>query len=164
MTKIFKSIDLFAGIGGIRIAFERYGVQNVFSSEWDPYASDMYENYFGDRPDGDIALIDENNIPEHDILLAGFPCQAFSIMGDKKGFHESRGTLFFDIARILKAKKPPSFMLENVKNLKSHDQGKTYATIHRILTELNYEVHSEVLNSLDFGLPQKKRRNYYCRF
>ena len=83
MTKIFKSIDLFAGIGGIRIAFENYGVQNVFSSEWDKYACDMYENYFGDRPHGDITLIDEKNIPEHDILLAGFPCQAFSIMGDK---------------------------------------------------------------------------------
>ena len=158
MINAFKSIDLFAGIGGIRIAFEHYGVQNVFSSEWDSYACDMYENYFGDRPHGDITLIDENSIPEHDILLAGFPCQAFSIMGDKKGFNESRGTLFFDIARILKAKRPLSFMLENVKNLKSHDQGRTYATIHRILTELNYEVHSKVLNSLDFGLPQKRER------
>ena len=158
MTKIFKSIDLFAGIGGIRIAFEHYGVQNVFSSEWDSYACNMYENYFGERPHGDITLIDEKSIPEHDILLAGFPCQAFSIMGDKKGFNESRGTLFFDIARILKAKKPSSFMLENVKNLKSHDHGRTYATIHKILTNLNYEVHSKILNSLDFGLPQKRER------
>ena len=158
MMKIFKSIDLFAGIGGIRIAFENYGVQNVFSSEWDRYACTMYENYFGDRPHGDITLIDEKSVPEHDILLAGFPCQAFSIMGDKRGFSESRGTLFFDIARILKAKKPFSFMLENVKNLKSHDQGRTYATIYRILTKLGYEVHSKILNSLDFGLPQKRER------
>ena len=140
------------------MAFERYGVQNVFSSEWDQYACDMYENYFGDRPCGDITQIDEKSIPEHDILLAGFPCQAFSIMGDKKGFAESRGTLFFDIARILRAKKPLSFMLENVKNLKSHDKGRTYTTIHRILTELGYHVHSKILNSLNFGLPQKRER------
>ena len=158
MKKVFTSIDLFAGIGGIRIAFENYGVENVFSSEWDTYACDMYENYFGDRPHGDITLIDEKSIPDHDILLAGFPCQAFSIMGDKKGFNESRGILFFDIARILKAKKPFAFMLENVKNLKSHDQGRTYATIHKILTKLGYDVHSKVLNSLDFGLPQKRER------
>lgn len=155
---LFKSIDLFAGLGGIRLAFEAYGVENVFSSEWDKFACDMYENYFGDRPHGDITKIDEKNIPDHHILLGGFPCQAFSIMGEKKGFDESRGTLFFDIARILKEKKPLSFMLENVKNLKSHDGGNTFSTISKILDDLGYDVHSKVLNALDFGLPQKRER------
>ena len=154
----FKSIDLFAGIGGIRLAFEYYGVKNVFSSEWDKYACKMYEHHFGERPHGDITQIDERTVPDHQILLAGFPCQAFSIMGDKKGFSESRGTLFFDIARILKEKKPLSFMLENVKNLKSHNQGRTYVTIYEILTQLGYDVHTKILNALDFGLPHKRER------
>lgn len=157
-TKLFKSIDLFAGLGGIRLAFEKYGVENVFSSEWDKFACDMYENFFGDRPQGDITKVHEKDVPDHHILLAGFPCQAFSIMGDKKGFEESRGTLFFDIARILKEKKPLSFMLENVKNLKGHDGGKTYQTIYNILTDLGYDVHAKILNALNFGLPQKRER------
>ena len=155
---IFKSIDLFAGIGGIRLAFEYYGVQNVFSSEWDKYACKMYEHHFGEKPHGDITQIDEKTIPDHQILLAGFPCQAFSIMGDKRGFSESRGTLFFDIARILKEKKPLSFMLENVKNLKSHNEGRTYAIVYEILTQLGYNVHTKILNALDFGLPHKRER------
>lgn len=153
-----KTIDLFAGLGGIRLAFEAYGTECVFSSEWDQFACDMYENYFGDRPHGDITKIDENTIPNHDILLGGFPCQAFSIMGDKKGFSESRGTLFFDVARILKAKKPKAILLENVKNFKSHDKGQTFLTVAHILDELGYDIHAKVLNALDFGLPQKRER------
>ena len=155
---MFKSIDLFAGIGGIRLAFEAYGVKSVFASEWDKYACDIYENYFGDRPAGDITQIHEKDIPDHDILLAGFPCQAFSIMGDKKGFDEARGTLFFDIARIIKEKKPLCVFLENVKNFKSHDKGRTFKTVKKILADLGYDIHAKILNALDFGLPQKRER------
>lgn len=154
----FRSIDLFAGIGGIRIAFEKYGVESVFASEWDKYACDMYESYFGDRPHGDITKIDEKTIPDHEILMAGFPCQAFSIMGDKKGFEDTRGTLFFDVARIVKEKKPLCVFLENVKNFKSHDKGRTFETVRQTLEELGYDVNAKVLNALDFGLPQKRER------
>ena len=155
---LFRAIDLFAGIGGIRIAFEAYGVQSIFASEWDEYACDMYENYFGERPKGDITKIDEKNIPNHEILLAGFPCQAFSIMGHKRGFNESRGTLFFDIARIVKKKKPLCVFLENVKNFKTHDEGKTFQVVYQTLNELGYDVTDKVLNALHFGLPQKRER------
>ena len=157
----FKFIDLFAGIGGIRLGFQSQGGECVFSSEWDKHAQDTYEANFGEQPDGDITEIEPSDIPNHDILLGGFPCQAFSICGEQKGFSDTRGTLFFNIEQILKIKKPYAFMLENVKNLKSHDKGRTFKTIINHLENLGYFVHHTVLNSLDFGVPQKKRTNNY---
>ncbi len=160
----FTFIDLFAGIGGIRLGFEAQGGKCVFSSEWDSFAQDTYEANFNERPYGDITKIPPNKIPDHDILLAGFPCQAFSICGDQKGFLDTRGTLFFNIEQILKEKKPYAFMLENVKNLKSHDQGRTFTTIINHLKALGYFVHHTVLNSLDFGIPQKRERTIIVGF
>src|SRR5258708_7222411 len=121
----FTFIDLFAGIGGIRIGFERAGGKCVFTSEWDEDCQKMYEANFGDRPAGDITKIDAREVPNHDILTAGFPCQPFSIIGDKMGFADTRGTLFFDVERILKEKEPKAFLLENVRALVSHDGGRT---------------------------------------
>lgn len=158
MMQTFSFIDLFAGIGGIRLAFERNGGRCVFSSEWDVSAQKSYAAYFGDKPSGDITKISADDIPDHDILTAGFPCQAFSIIGDKKGFRDTRGTLFFEIERILRAKKPKAFLLENVKNLVSHDSGNTFRVIISTLEKLGYTVYSQVLNALDFGLPQKRER------
>lgn len=156
---LFTQIDLFAGIGGIRQAFQNNGGYTVFSSEWDSFAQKTYAANFGEVPFGDITTIDENDIPDHDILLAGFPCQPFSQAGLKKGFDDARGTLFFDIARILKAKRPKAFMLENVKQLKGHDKGKTLAVILSVLDELNYYVPTpEVLNAYHFGIPQNRER------
>lgn len=155
----FRFIDLFAGIGGIRLGFESVGGHCVFSSEFDEDACKTYEANFGEHPSGDITKIDAKDIPEFDILLGGFPCQAFSIIGKKEGFaNETCGTLFFEIERILKAKKPPAFMLENVRNLKAHDNGKTFKIIKEHLEKLGYHVHSDVLNALDFGVPQKRER------
>lgn len=151
-------IDLFAGIGGIRLALERAGGKCLFSSEWDEAACDSYEAYFGHRPAGDITKIHANQIPDHDILAGGFPCQAFSIIGDMKGFGDTRGTLFFEIERILEVKKPKAVLLENVRNLVSHDGGRTFATIRQRLEELGYHVHWKILNALDFNLPQKRER------
>jgi len=162
--KQFKFIDLFAGIGGIRLGFESFGGECVFSSEWDKYAQDTYEANFGERPEGDITEIDPTDIPDHDILLGGFPCQAFSICGDQKGFSDTRGTLFFNIEQILKEKKPYAFMLENVKNLKSHDKGRTFTTIIKHLEDLGYSIHHTILNSLDFGIPQKRERTIIVGF
>ncbi|OQY26883.1 MAG: DNA (cytosine-5-)-methyltransferase [Candidatus Cloacimonetes bacterium 4572_55] len=156
--KKFTFIDLFAGIGGIRLGFENHGGKCIFSSEWDNFAQDTYEANFGERPEGDITKIIPNKIPDHDILLGGFPCQAFSICGDQKGFFDTRGTLFFNIEEILRIKNPYAFMLENVKNLKSHDKGKTFSIIIKHLKDLGYFVHHTVLNSLDFGVPQKRER------
>lgn len=159
-----KYIDLFCGIGGFRIAFEEACVENniqpecVFSSDIDKYAQDSYEANFGERPHGDITEIDEKDIPDHDILFAGFPCQPFSIIGQMKGLNDTRGTLFFDIARILKEKRPKAFILENVKQLVGHDGGKTLKVILRSLRDLGYHVQYSVLNALDFGLPQKRER------
>ena len=160
----FRFIDLFAGIGGIRLAFESVGAKCVFSSEWDRHAQQTYATNFGDTPQGDITAISSDQIPEHDILLAGFPCQPFSIIGDKLGFTDTRGTLFFDIERILRDKRPRAFLLENVKQLKSHDKGRTLAVILQKLTDLGYHLHWKILNALDFGLPQKRERIFIAGF
>lgn len=154
----FTFIDLFAGIGGIRLGFEHYGGKCVFSSEWDIYAQKTYQANFGEWPAGDITKIDPKDIPDHDILLGGFPCQAFSICGQQKGFMDTRGTLFFNIEEILRVKQPDAFLLENVKNIKSHDHGRTFKTILAHLEQLGYFVHTKILNALDFGVPQKRER------
>lgn len=155
----FRFIDLFAGIGGIRLGFESVGGKCVFSSELDEIACKTYEANFGEHPFGDITQIAASDIPDFDILLGGFPCQAFSIMGKKEGFeNETCGTLFFEIERILKEKKPKAFMLENVRNLTSHDKGNTFNVIISHLEALGYNVYAKVLNALDFGVPQKRER------
>lgn len=156
--KKFTFIDLFAGIGGIRIAFEHVGGKCVFTSEWDEPCRVMYEANFGEKPFGDITKLNADEVPSHDILTGGFPCQAFSIIGNKLGFADTRGTLFFDVERILKAKRPKAFLLENVKQLKSHDSGRTLKVILERLENLGYFVHYKVLNGLDFGVPQKRER------
>lgn len=154
----FTFIDLFAGIGGIRIPFDEMGYQCVFSSEWDAKACKTYFANFGTVPFGDITKIPAERIPKHDILLAGFPCQAFSIMGKMQGFADTRGTMFFEIERILKHHHTPYILLENVKQLVGHDGGRTFKVILERLNELGYYVKWQVLNALDFGLPQKRER------
>lgn len=154
----FTFIDLFAGIGGIRIPFGELDGKCVFSSEWDKAAQTTYTSNFGEIPFGDITKIKADFIPHHDILLAGFPCQAFSIMGKMKGFDDTRGTMFFEVARILDYHHPKAILLENVKQLVSHDGGKTFKVILKTLEELGYHVKWKVLNALDFGLPQKRER------
>jgi DNA (cytosine-5)-methyltransferase 1 len=159
-----KFIDLFCGIGGFRVAFEEACEENevesecVFSSDIDKYAQDSYEANFGERPAGDITLINEKEIPDHDILFGGFPCQPFSIIGQMKGMDDTRGTLFFDIARIIKEKKPKAFILENVKQLVGHDGGKTLKVIVQALKDIGYHDQYSDLNALDYGLPQKRER------
>lgn len=153
-----RFIDLFAGIGGIRLPFDEMGYKCVFSSEWDKAAQVTYCANFGEVPCGDITKISASEIPNHDLLLAGFPCQAFSIIGKMKGFEDARGTMFFEVARILDYHKPQCFLLENVKQLVSHDKGNTFKTILSILDGLGYHVKWKVLNALDFGLPQKRER------
>jgi DNA (cytosine-5)-methyltransferase 1 len=160
----YTTIDLFAGIGGIRLGFAACGCENVFSSEWDEAARKMYAANFGETPFGDINDIDPLEIPDHDILLAGFPCQPFSIAGKGLGFQDTRGTLFFNIEAILQAKKPQAFLLENVKRLTTHDGGYTFSVILERLEILGYTVYYRVLNSLDFGLPQKRERIYIVGF
>lgn len=155
----FTFIDLFAGIGGIRLGFESVGGECVFSSEFDEAACKTYEANFGEHPSGDITKIPASDIPDFDILLGGFPCQAFSIIGKKEGFeNETCGTLFFEIERILKEKRPKAFMLENVRNLTSHDNGNTFRVIKAHLEEMGYNVYAKVLNALDYGVPQKRER------
>lgn len=162
----FKFVDLFAGIGGIRLAYQNIGGKCVFTSEWDIYSKKTYDANFGEVPFGDITQISETEIPDHDILLGGFPCQPFSIAGVSKknslgrahGFlDETQGTLFFDVARIIDHKKPSAFMLENVKNLVSHDKGKTFKVIKETLTELGYSIHCKVLDGKHF-VPQHRER------
>jgi DNA (cytosine-5)-methyltransferase 1 len=183
----FRYIDLFAGVGGIRIPFDELGGQCVFSSEWDRFAQDTYEKNFGHRPSGDIMKVAASRIPSHDLLLAGFPCQAFSLAGLKQGFYDTRGTMFFEIQRILAHHKPKMFLLENVKQLKSHDGGRTLSTIKSILqgeaavsvpddvpmtpearkslsVRLNYNVTFQVLRAPDFGVPQNRERVYIVGF
>lgn len=156
--KNYKFIDLFAGIGGIRLAFERTGCKCVFTSEWDEDCQKTYKANFKGEVHGDITKIEASDIPDHDILTGGFPCQAFSIIGSRKGFEDTRGTLFFDVARIIKEKQPYAFLLENVKQLTTHDDGKTFNVIISSLKELGYFVHYKVLNALDFGVPQRRTR------
>ena len=162
----FTFIDLFAGIGGMRIAFQNAGGNCVYSSEWNKFSQKTYEANFGSIPDGDITHVDADEIPDHDILVAGFPCQPFSLAGVSKknslgrptGFEDTtQGTLFYDICRILKAKRPKAFMLENVKNLKSHDHGKTFKVILESLDELGYKVFHEVLDGQAY-VPQHRER------
>lgn len=153
-----KYIDLFAGIGGIRIPFDELGYQCVFSSEWDKAACAAYEANYGECPQGDITQIEASAIPPHDLLLAGFPCQAFSIMGKMAGFADTRGTLFFEIERILHYHKPNVVLLENVKQLTTHDHGNTLRVILQRLEQAGYHVKWKVLNALDFGVPQKRER------
>ena len=165
MKHKFTFIDLFAGIGGMRIPLEELGGKCVFSSEIDKYCIQTYKANFGEEPHGDITQIEEKNIPKHNILVAGFPCQAFSHAGLKKGFQDTRGTLFFDISRILKHKKPEAFLLENVKGLRGHDKGRTLNTIIKTLNELGYQsINLEVLNSKNFGLPQNRERIFIVGF
>jgi DNA (cytosine-5)-methyltransferase 1 len=157
----FRFIDLFAGVGGIRIPFDELGGTCTFTSEIDEKAALTYELNFHEKPSGDIREFDAQDIPEHDLLLAGFPCQPFSLAGLKKGFDDAaRGTLFFDIARIAQHHKPTALLLENVKGLVNHDKGNTMRVIERRLDELGYWVHAKILNARDFGLPQNRERIY----
>lgn len=183
----FKFIDLFAGIGGIRLPFQKNGGECVFSSEWNKHAKKTYFANYGDYPFGDITKISSENIPDHDILLGGFPCQAFSQAGKGAGFADTRGTLFFEIQRILVAKRPKAFLLENVKKLLTHDSGKTFKTISSILEgnfekredlekvlnddvkkalekKLNYWITFKILKAADFGVPQNRERIFIVGF
>ena len=164
--KTYKIIDLFCGIGGIRLGFESTNrVKNIYSCEIDEWACKSYEANFGSNPKGDMTKVDEKALPSFDILLAGFHCQAFSIAGKRGGFNDTRGTLFFQIARILKAKKPSAFLLENVKGLLSHNGGKTFQTIINVLEkDLGYKVFYKVLNALDYGVAQNRERIYIVGF
>lgn len=164
--KRFTFIDLFAGIGGMRLAFEAAGGKCVYTSEWNKFSQKTYFDNFGDMPNGDITKVDAKTIPDHDVLVAGFPCQPFSIAGVSKknslgratGFEDkTQGTLFFDVCRILKAKRPKAFMLENVKNLCSHDKGNTFRVIQESLEELDYDVFYKVLDGQNF-VPQHRER------
>lgn len=162
----FTFIDLFAGIGGMRLAYEQAGGKCVYSNEWNKYCQQTYYANFGELPDGDLVLVDAKDIPDHEILIAGFPCQPFSIagvskklsLGRKTGFEDkTQGTLFFEVCRILKEKRPKAFMLENVKNLKSHDRGKTFKIILESLDELNYKVFFSILDGQNY-VPQHRER------
>lgn len=183
----FRFIDLFAGIGGIRLPYQQAGGQCVFSSEWDKFSQKTYAANFGELPSGDITKIAASDIPDHDILLGGFPCQAFSQAGLKRGFSDTRGTMFFEIQRIISEKRPKAFMLENVKQLRGHDKGRTLQTILDILEgrniseisadipmsedarnalaqRLNYQVFYQVLRAADFGIPQNRERIFIVGF
>jgi DNA (cytosine-5)-methyltransferase 1 len=168
----FTFIDLFAGIGGFRIALEKLGGRCVFTSEWDKYSRQTYNSWFGDTPAGDIRAIDPAQIPDHDFLAAGFPCQPFSLAGVSKknslgrahGFHcDTQGTLFFNLARIVETKRPSMLLLENVKNLKSHDRGRTWRVIRHTLTELNYWIYDEIVDAAGW-VPQHRERIYIVGF
>lgn len=157
----FTFIDLFCGLGGFRLAFESLGGKCVFSSDIDEHAREIYNINFGEYPYGDITKIHEKSIPEHDILCAGFPCQPFSIAGKRLGFEDTRGTLFFDLLRILKEKRPKAFFLENVSGIMSHNKGNTLDTIEKLLNGLGYDIHYKVINAKDIGYPQNRSR-WYC--
>ncbi len=159
-----RFIDLFAGIGGFRIALEQLGLECVFSSEIDYYARLTYKNNFGHYPEGDITKISEFEIPSHDILCGGFPCQPFSISGKRLGFDDTRGTLFHEITRIAKYHTPKVIFLENVKNFVRHNQGKTFATVRNNLENLGYNVYYKVINASLYGVPQARERVYIIAF
>ncbi len=159
-----RFIDLFAGIGGFHQALSKYDSSCVFASEWDKEASRVYAENYGIKPHGDITEIHESTIPPHNILCAGFPCQAFSISGKQNGFNDTRGTLFFDIARIANYHKPEILFLENVKNLIRHDEGRTLKTITETLDNIGYNAFYKVLNASNFGLPQNRERLYFVCF
>jgi len=157
-------IDLFCGIGGFHLALSSYGARCVFSSEIDGAACDVYQKNFGVRPAGDIRKIRSNQIPKHDILCAGFPCQAFSISGKLDGFKDPNGKLFFEVIRIAKYHKPKMIMLENVKNIQTHNDGKTLKRISEELNKIGYKPFSKVLNATNFGVPQARKRLYIVAF
>lgn len=157
-------VDLFAGLGGFRLALESFGLKCVYSSEINNRVREVYKNNFGEYPNGDITKIDAKDIPDHDILCAGFPCQAFSISGKQLGFNDTRGTLFFDVARIVKEKQPKVVFMENVKNLQSHDSGRTLQVIKTTMEELGYKFYAKVLSASDYGVPQKRERIYIVCF
>lgn len=168
----FTFIDLFAGIGGTRLAFTKAGGKCVFTSEWDKYCQQTYRENFKEQPAGDIIPIDKKSIPDHDVLVAGFPCQPFSIagvskknsLGRKHGFQDKKqGNLFFEIVKILKAKRPKAFLLENVKNLKSHDNGNTYRVIHDTLKSLGYHIFADVIDAAKY-VPQHRERIFIVGF
>lgn len=160
----FTFIDLFAGIGGIRLPFSECGGRCVFTSEWDKFAQKTYRINYGDEPKGDITKITNNEIPSFDILLAGFPCQPFSQAGKGLGFEDTRGTMFFEIERIIQAKRPKAVLLENVKRLKTHDSGRTINVIIKHLETLNYTVGMSVLRAADFGVPQNRERLFIVAY
>ena len=160
----FTFIDLFAGIGGFRIALEKTGGKCVFSSEWDTHSQNTYMINHNEIPNGDITQINEKNVPKHNVLCAGFPCQAFSVSGKRKGFSDTRGTLFFDVARIVKDKKPEVIFLENVKNFAKHDKGNTLKIIIKTLEDMEYKVFHSILRSSDYGVPQARERIYIIAF
>ncbi|MCI8833049.1 MAG: DNA (cytosine-5-)-methyltransferase [Clostridia bacterium] len=155
-----KFIDLFCGLGGFRLALESYGAECVFSSDIDKHVSKTYENNFGDYPLSDITKVNEVDIPKHDILCAGFPCQAFSISGKQKGFEDTRGTLFREVVRIAKYHKPELLLLENVKNLEKHDNGKTFKVIKENIENIGYNMYYQVINASKYGVPQSRERIY----
>ncbi|MFA5197320.1 MAG: DNA cytosine methyltransferase [Patescibacteria group bacterium] len=174
MAKKYKFIDLFAGIGGFHIAFDNVGAKCVWVSEWDKYARQTYEANFktkepglfrGNNFVGDITKVEPSDIPNFDILTGGFPCQPFSQAGKKKGFEETRGTLFFDIVKILEAKKPKAFFLENVRGLINHNSGETFATIKRVIEEeLGYSFYYKLVKASEYGLPTHRPRLYMVGF
>ncbi len=163
-NKKFTFIDLFAGIGGFRIAMTNTGGECLYTSEWDKYAQITYAANFKEKPHGDITKIEENDIPAHDVLCGGFPCQAFSISGKQRGFEDTRGTLFFDIARIAKYHKPKILFLENVKNFARHDGGKTLKVVLETLDTIGYDVYHEVMNASHYGAPTARKRIYIVAF
>jgi DNA (cytosine-5)-methyltransferase 1 len=161
----FRFIDLFAGIGGMRLGFEYVGGVCVFSSEWDKSAQATYLANFNEIPYGDITKIHSDDIKDHEILLAGFPCQPFSSIGKREGFlHDTQGTLFDEVKRIIADKKPKAFLLENVKGLTTHDNGHTLRVIRSSLEELGYDLNIKILNSADYGVPQNRERIYIVGF
>lgn len=163
-SKSFRFIDLFAGIGGIRLPFQELGGQCVFSSEIDKFAKLTYQSFYKDSPHGDITKIAPVEIPKFDLLLAGFPCQPFSQAGHKKGFNDTRGTMFFYIENILRTHLPKAFLLENVKGLRNHDKGRTFNIIVETLESIGYKVQTRILAARDFNLPQNRERIYIVGF